>query len=123
MSEVENQKKTCESDHVSTQIGITALVGFILSVIIILISLIILVRFWAFENFIYNLFVFSYLIVGIIFNIAAVNLTLNEYPYSVHLLPFVIGSPVIMFWAVFCCFYPISKGDLFSQFAQLPIAT
>lgn len=124
MTEVENQKKTNleKSQHVY-QTALTALVGFILSVFIILISLIVLVRFWVFEHIGYSAFVFSFLIVGIIFNMAAVNLILNEYPESLHILPFVIGSPIIFVWTMLCIIFPFFTENFFSEFAQLPIAT
>lgn len=127
MEEVENKKanKGClksQFNHVS-QNAFTFIVGFILSVFLILFALIILVRFWVFENILYNLFVFSFFTVGVIFNMASVNLTLNEYPESVHILPFVIGTPLTFFWTILCVIVPFFKRDFFSQFAQLPMAT
>lgn len=124
MVEVEAQKspKKCAHDHVA-QTLLTAIVGFILSIFLILIALIILVRFWVFENIWYAAFVLCYLLIGVIFNIASVNLTLNEYPESLHILPFVTGLPITIFWAIFCIVIPYFKYDVFSQFSQLPIAT
>lgn len=123
MPEIENQKPVkYDFDHVA-QTLLTALVGFILSVFLILIALIILMRFYAFENVLYMCFVTCFLLVGLIFNVTSVNLTLNEYPESLHILPFVAGTPITLFWTVFCIVIPYFKDDIFSQFSQLPIAT
>ena len=124
MVEVEAQKpsKDCAHEHVF-QTLLTALVGFVFSVFLILIALIILVRFWAFENIWYAVFVLCHLVIGVIFNIASVNLTLNEYPESLHILPFVAGLPITILWSIFCIVIQYFKDNVFSQFAQLPIAT
>jgi hypothetical protein len=127
MEEIEKQKKatSCAKspfDHVS-QNALTFIAGFVLSVILILIALIILVRFWVFENIFYNLFFLSFFIIGVIFNMASVNLTLNEYPESANILPFVLGTPLTFFWTVLCIVVRFFKRDFFSQFAQLPMAT
>lgn len=124
MAEVEPQTSSKNAEfHHSAQTISTAIIGFILSVFLILIGLIILVRFWVFENILYNLFVLSFLVVGVVINIASVNLTLNEYPQSLHILPFLVGTPITLFWTLFCVIVPFFKQDFFSQFSQLPIAT
>lgn len=119
MPEVE--KKPQNNFEIET--SMTSLLGFILSVFLILISLIILVRFWAFENFLYNLFVFCYFVAGIVLNIASIKIMLHEYVESIHILPFVVAIPISLFWTIFCIIMPFFKKDFFSQFAQLPIAT
>lgn len=80
-------------------------------------------RFWVFENILYNAFVFSFLVVGIIFNISSVNITLHEFAETIHILPFVICTPISFLWTLFCIIMPFFYRDFFSQFAQLPIAT
>ena len=62
--------------------GVLGIVGFILSVIFILLSLVVLVRFWIFDNIAYNIFVLSMLIIGILFNITSINLTFSELTVS-----------------------------------------
>lgn len=119
MPEVEKKPK----NNFETQTAVTALVGFILSIFLILISLIILVRFWAFENILYNLFVTCYFVVGIALNISSVNIMLHEYVESVHIVSFIVATPISIFWTIFCIIMPFFKKDFFSQFAQLPIAT
>lgn len=104
------------------QTAVTAIGGFILSILLILIALVILVRFWVFENILYNLFVFCFLSVGVILNIASVNITLQEYAESISILPFLITTPISFFWTVFCVFVPFFKHDLFSQFRKIPMA-
>lgn len=101
----------------------TAIVGFILSVFLILISLVILVRFWVFENILYNLFVLCFFTIGVIFNISSVNVMLHEYAESNNFVPFLVGAPISLFWTAFCIIMPFFKRDFFSQFAQMPIAT
>lgn len=38
------------------------------------------------------------------------------------MLPFVIGSPITLFWTVLCIILPIFKKDFYSQFSFIPIA-
>jgi hypothetical protein len=119
MTEVEKEKPNIHK-HTAQVVG-TALVSFVISVILIFIALVILVRFWVFENILYNIFVLSFLIVGIIFNMSSINLMINEYPESHFFLPFILGSPVTLTWTIFCVVSAFFKGDIFSQFAHLPI--
>lgn len=104
------------------QTAITVLTGFGLSVFLIVIGLIVLVRFWVFENILYNLFFLCFLTIGIIFNIASVNLTLFEYCESRHIMPFVIGTPITLFWTILCAIIPFFKKNLFSRFGEVPLA-
>jgi hypothetical protein len=126
MEEVENQQpkiiKESQFDHAS-QVAITSIAGFVLSVLLILFALIILVRFWVFESILYNLFVLSFFVIGVIFNMASIHLALNEYPESVHIMPFMLGTPLTLFWTILCIVVSFFKRDFFSQFAQLPMAT
>lgn len=104
------------------QTAITVVAGFAFSVFLILIGLIVLVRFWVFENILYNLFFLCFLTIGIIFNIAAVNLTLHEYCESRHILPFVVGTPITLFWTILCAIVPFFRKDFFSRFGEVPLA-
>ncbi|KAG5679177.1 hypothetical protein PVAND_008767 [Polypedilum vanderplanki] len=127
MEEIENQsakkpRVKSQFNHES-QNAFTVIVSFVLSIFLILFALIILVRFWVFENILYNLFVLSFFTIGVMFNIASVNLTLVEYPESLHITPFVFLTPITIFWSVLCITMRFFKHDFFSQFAQLPITT
>lgn len=119
MPEVEKKPQ----NNFEMETALTALIGFILSVFLILISLIILVRFWAFENILYNLFVLCYFVVGVVLNISSVNIMLHEYVESAHVMPFAVAIPISLFWTIFCIIMPFFTKNFFSQFAQLPIAT
>lgn len=81
VDEEENQKKV-RQDY-AVRCGVLGIAGFILSVIFILLSLVVLVRFWVFDNIAYNIFVLSMLIIGIIFNITSINLTFSEVTVSI----------------------------------------
>ena len=62
--------------------GVLGIAGFILSVIFILLSLVVLVRFWIFDNIAYNVYFMSMLLIGILFNITSINLTFSEVTVS-----------------------------------------
>lgn len=61
-AEVEKVKKY--RDEYETKSALIGFAGFALSVLVILWALIILVRFFAFDNFLYNFFVFCMLLTG-----------------------------------------------------------
>lgn len=61
-------------------------------------------------------------ITGIVFNVASLNLLLTDVTETSYILPFIIGSPVSIFWTILCIFLPIFKKDFYSQFAFMPIA-
>lgn len=122
MADAEVQKSgKCRSD-VETKSAIIALIGFILSVFFIVWALIILVRFYIFDNILYNLFLFCMMVLGIGFNISSLNLILSDFTEHIFLLPFVVGLPVTIFWTVLCIILPLYKHDFFSQFSFMPIA-
>lgn len=68
-----------EHDH-DHEIRCTAigLFGFFLSILLIFCGLVVLVRLWIFQQIYYHIFVFTTLTIGIIFNVASINLTLFE---------------------------------------------
>jgi hypothetical protein len=104
------------------QTAITVIAGFGFSMFLILIGLIVLVRFWVFENLLYNLFFLCFLSIGIIFNIASVKLTLHEYCESSHILPFVVCTPITLFWTILTAVVPFFKKNFFSRFGEVPLA-
>lgn len=59
---------------------------------------------------------------GIGFNVASINLLLTDYIEGNCVLPFVVGSPVTLFWTILCIILPIFKTDFYSQFSFMPIA-
>jgi len=91
-------------------------------VFFILWALIVLVRFYVFDHILYNLFLFCMMTTGVIFNIFSLNLLLTDLTELNNILPFVIGSPVTLFWTILSITMPILKKDFFSQFAAMPIA-
>lgn len=115
-----SQKSWDQNHEIKT--AILAISGFIFSLVFMLWSLVILVRFWIFDSILYNLFVISMLTVGIIFNISSINLFFNEYINSSFVLPFILSSIVSIFWTIFCIIMPIYKMDIFSQFTEMPFA-
>lgn len=128
-------------DAHETKSLVIALSGFILSVFFIIWALIILVRFYIFDNIFYNIFLacmfltgnefeliyslslkFLSIFAGIGFNIASINLMLTDVTEFSFILPFVVGTPVSIFWTILCIFLPIFKKNFYSQFAFMPIA-
>lgn len=107
--------------------GITVIAGFVLSMFIIFIGFQVMVRFWIFDEVpIYeylakSLFLITFLITGIIFNMASVNLTLYDYCESSHILPFVIGTPIIFVWTIICAIAPLYVSNIFSKFGDVPV--
>ena len=57
---------------------ILGLVGFLFAVLFIFFALLVLVRFWIFVNILYNIFIVSTMIVGVLFSISSLNLLLSE---------------------------------------------
>lgn len=60
------------------QLGLAA-AGFVISAFIIFCGLLVLVRFWVYTNFWYNLFVASMLITGVVFNVSSINMLLVQF--------------------------------------------
>lgn len=127
-------------DH-ETKAALMGVSGFAMSVLIILWSLIILVRFYIFDSLFYNLFLFCMLVsgqfrwfskrfweirnnlhTGIGFNIASINIMLTEYTECINVLPFVIGTPVPLFWTILTVMLRLVRADFYSQFAEMPNA-
>lgn len=115
----EPRKNRNDHETKSVMIGIS---GFVLSVFFILWALIVLVRFYIFDNVLYNIFLFCMLLTGIVFAVSSLNLLLTDYTDSSYIFPFIIGSPVTLFWTILCIITPIYKKDFFSQFSFMPIA-
>lgn len=59
---------------------------------------------------------------GIGFNVSSINLLLLDFTEFNDLLPFVIGSPISIFWTVLCIVSPIYNREFFSRFSFMPIA-
>lgn len=51
------------------------------------------------------------------------NILITDFREPINFLPFIIGSPVTIFWTVFCIIWSLFKTDSFSRFAYLPLAT
>lgn len=64
----------------------------------------------------------DFLSTGIIFNISSLNLLLAEFTESVFVLPFVVGTPISLFWSIFCVIKYTYDRKFFSQFSFMPIA-
>jgi hypothetical protein len=129
-----------ERDDHETKAALMGVSAFAMSVLIILWSLIILVRFYIFDSLFYNLFLFCMLvsgtliflkkllkikmelITGIGFNVASMNIMLTEYTESINVLPFVIGTPVPLFWTILTIILQLLRADFYSQFSEMPIA-
>lgn len=109
------------NDH-ETKSAMIAVCGFVLSVLFILWALIVLVRFYVFDSILYNIFLLCMMLTGIGFNIASINLVLTDFTDFSSILPFIIGSPVSLFWTILCIITPIYKKNFFSQFSCMPIA-
>lgn len=141
-----HEEKEDNEDENDSKSVIVALSGFGLSVVFIWWAMIILVRFYIFDGILYSLFIFcmlvtgtnflrtfyyfspgtepdSYFSTGIIFNVTSVNILIIDFRQPINFLPFIIGSPLTIFWTVFCIILPIFQADSFSKFAYLPIAT
>lgn len=101
---------------------IIAISGFLLSVFFILWAMIILVRFYVFDHLLYNLFLCCMMATGVVFNIFSINLVLSEITETIYVLPFVLGSPVTIFWTLLSILMPILKKNFYHQFAFMPIA-
>lgn len=69
-----------------------------------------------------RIFFSSYFSTGIGFNIASINVLITEFTDFTYILPFVLGTPVSIFWTFLCIFLPMFKKDFYSQFAFMPIA-
>lgn len=112
-----------------TETGITVISGFVFSIFLIFIAFQVMVRFWVFDEApIYEylakmIFWITFLLTGIIFNMSAVNLTLYDYCESSHILPFVIGTPIIFIWTVVCAIAPLYKSNIFSKLGDVPVVT
>lgn len=65
--------------------------------------------------------VFSYYS-GIGFNVSSINLLLIDFTDFNDVLPFVIGSPVSIFWTALCIISPIFNDEFYSRFSYMPIA-
>lgn len=80
VEQVAAPKELKEDDGHDHEIRCTAigLFGFCLSILLIFCGLVVLVRLWIFKEISYNIFVFSMLGVGILFNCASINLTMFE---------------------------------------------
>lgn len=134
------QKSTNNRDAHETKSLVIAFSGFLLSVFFIVWALIVLVRFYIFDNILYNIFLMCmlmtgnglsdgicfllsiFMFTGFVFNIASINLMLTDVTEFSFIFPFVIGSPVSIFWTILCIFLPIFKRNFYTQFAFMPIA-
>lgn len=139
-SDAEVQKSTNNRDAHETKSLVIAFSGFLLSVFFIVWALIVLVRFYIFDNILYNIFLMCmlmtgnglsdgicfllsiFMFTGFVFNIASINLMLTDVTEFSFIFPFVIGSPVSIFWTILCIFLPIFKRNFYTQFAFMPIA-
>ncbi|KAG5673680.1 hypothetical protein PVAND_003706 [Polypedilum vanderplanki] len=101
-----------------------AFLGFLLSILFILSSLVVLVRFWIFTNLLYNIFTLSTLIIGCLFNIYAANLFLFEFEIDFTVIwPFIFLTPITIFWTVFGMILPIFSKEYYKRFSHIPILT
>ena len=136
---MEEQTQRKDRDTYETKAVIIAVSGFILSVFFILWAFIVLVRFYVFENILYNLFLLCMLTTGkkinfhaemfkgkyfsgVVFNLFSINLMLTDLTEFNYILPFVVGSPVSIFWTILSILLPIWEKNFYSQFAFMPIA-
>lgn len=121
--------------------SIIGLSGFGLSVFFMWWAMIVLVRFYIFDNILYTIFMFSMLVTGengrnlcwtfsnhhllhtgIIFNVTSLNILLTEFREPIDFLPFIIGSPLTIFWTVFGLATSIIKKDFLPALAYIPMA-
>lgn len=110
--------KTRQTENRQLQV-ILGLVGFLLSVVFVFWGMLVLVRFWIYSNILYNIFILSMLLAGIVFNISALNLIFSEetvrfsnclkqsqnnssywFQNSNYVKPFVYGTAFTIFWNI-----------------------
>lgn len=53
----------------------------------------------------------------------SVNILCDDLRNPNNFMPFIVATPICLFWTIYCIILPIFKKDFYSQFSYLPMAT